>query len=73
MFESVPLRVKSSHVQQHNEHIRHMKFIIDQGGRGEEGGWCPRESVAQSACQYDVTSRDGDFQNGEQNVHRRDG
>ena len=29
--------------------------------------------MVQSACQYDVTSRVSDFQNGEQSVHRRDG
>ena len=52
-----------------------MKYIIDQGGRGGGGGGMvsPRESVVQSACQYDVTSLVGDFQNGEQSVHRRDG
>ena len=33
----------------------------------------PRESVVQSACQYAVTSRVSDFQNGEQSVYRRDG
>ena len=33
------------------------------GGRGEVS---PRKSVVQSACQYDVTSRVSDFQNGEQ-------
>ena len=44
-----------------------MKFIFDQGERGG-GGWgvagmvSPRESVVQSACQYDVTSRVGEFQ-----------
>ena len=27
LFESVPLRVQS-HIQPHNKHIRHMKFII---------------------------------------------
>ena len=32
----------------------------------------PRKSVVQSACQYDVTSRVSDFQNGEQSVLRRD-
>ena len=32
-----------------------------------------RKSVVQFPCQYDVTSRVSDFQNGEQNVHRRDG
>ena len=32
----------------------------------------PRKSVVQSARQYDVTSRVGDFQNGEQSVHRKD-
>ena len=31
----------------------------------------PRKSVVQSACQYDVTPRVSDFQNGEQSVHRR--
>ena len=33
----------------------------------------PRKSVVQFACQYDVTSRVSDFQNGEQTVHPRDG
>ena len=37
------------------------------------GEGSPRKSVVQSACQYDVTSRVGDFQNGEQSVHLRDG
>ena len=48
-----------------------MKFIIDhgEGGRGVGGMVSPRESVVQSAYQYDVTSRVGDFQNGEQSVH----
>ena len=31
-----------------------------------------RNSVVQSACQYDVMFRVGDFQNGEQSIHRRD-
>ena len=30
-----------------------------------------RKSVVQSACQYNVTSRVSDFQNGEQGVHRK--
>ena len=30
----------------------------------------PRKSVVQSACQYGVTFRVSDFQNGEQSVHR---
>ena len=42
----------------------------NQGGGGEVS---PRKSVVQLPCQYDVTSRVSDFQNGEQNVHRRDG
>ena len=33
----------------------------------------PRKSVVQPACQYYVTSRVSDFQNGEQSVHRGDG
>ena len=37
------------------------------GGGGEVS---PRKSVVQSACQYDVTSRVSNFQNGEQSVHR---
>ena len=41
-----------------------------QGGAGEVS---PRESVVQSACQSDVTSRVSDFQNGEQSVLRIDG
>ena len=42
------------------------------GGGG--GGGVSKEIVqVQFACQYDVTSRVGDFQNGEQSVHRRDG
>ena len=41
------------------------------GGReGEKVS--PRKSVVQSACQFDVTSRVSDFQNGEQSVHLRD-
>ena len=42
-------------------------------GGGGEGEVSPRKSVVQSACQYDVTSRVSNFQNGEQSVHRRDG
>ena len=30
----------------------------------------PGKSVGQSACEYDVTYRASDFQNGEQSVHR---
>ena len=44
----------------------------EQGGGGG-GTLSLRETVVQSACQYDVTSRVSDFQNGEQSVHRRDG
>ena len=33
----------------------------------------PRKSVVQSACQYDVTSRVSNFQNGEQSFNRRVG
>ena len=41
------------------------------GGWGGGGGkMSPRKSVVQSARQYDVTSRVGNFQNGEQSVHR---
>ena len=51
-----------------------MKFIIDRGGGGGKGAMTSRrKSVVQSACQCDVTSRVGDFQSGEQSVHRRDG
>ena len=32
-----------------------------------------QEIVVQSACQYDVTSRVSDFQNGDLNIHRGDG
>ena len=46
-------------------------FFIFSRSRG--GKVSPRKSVLQSACQYDVTSRVSDFQNGEQSVHRRDG
>ena len=42
------------------------------GGVGK-GEVSPRKSVVQSACQYDVTSRVSNFQNGEKSVHRRDG
>ena len=43
-------------------------------GRGGGGGGkvSPRKSVVQSACQFDVTSRVSDFQNGEQSVQLRD-
>ena len=36
------------------------------GGGGERGKVSPRKSVVQSVCQYDVTSRVSNFQNGEQ-------
>ena len=43
------------------------------GGVGGVGGKVsPRKSVVQFACQYDVTFRVSNFQNGEQSVHRRD-
>ena len=41
--------------------------------RGGGGGVSEEIVQVQFACQYDVTSRVGDFQNGEQSVHRRDG
>ena len=37
-----------------------------QGGGGGGKEVSPRKSVVQSACQYDVTSRVSNFQNGEQ-------
>ena len=43
------------------------------GGGGGEGVVSSRKSVVQSACQYDVTTRVSNFQNGEQSVHRRNG
>ena len=46
------------------------KFIQPRGWGGEVS---PRKSLVQSACQYEVTSRVNNFQNGEQSVHRRDG
>ena len=42
-------------------------------GGGGEGEVSSRKSVVQSACQYDVTTRVSNFQNGEQSVHRRNG
>ena len=51
-------------------------FMICYYQKGGEGGGVEvslRKSVVQSACQYDVTSRVSDFQNGEQSVYRRDG
>ena len=36
------------------------------GGGVERGKMSPRKSVVQSVCQYDVTSRVSNFQNGEQ-------
>ena len=50
-----------------------LDFTLRQGGRGRGGMVSPRKSVVQSACQYDVTTRVSDFQNGQQSVHRRDG
>ena len=44
-------------------------FPPQEGGGGEVS---PRKSVVQSSCQYDVTSRVSNLQNGEQSVHRRD-
>ena len=47
---------------------------VDRGEwRGGGGEVSPRKSVVQSACQYDVTSRVSNSQNGEQSVRRRDG
>ena len=40
------------------------------GGGAGEGKVSPRKSVVQPACQYDVTSRVSNFQNGEQSVNR---
>ena len=40
------------------------------GGKGEVSS---RKSVVQSACQYDVTTRVSNFQNGEQSFDRRKG
>ena len=40
------------------------------GGKGEVSS---RKSVVQSACQYDVTTRVSNFQNGEQSIDRRNG
>ena len=49
-----------------------VELLSIQGGGGGEVSL--RKSVVQSACQYHVVrSRDSDFQNGEQSVHRRDG
>ena len=42
-------------------------MVLSRGGGGETS---PRKSVVQSACQYDVTSRVSDFQNGEKSAHR---
>ena len=49
-------------------------MVTPRGGGGGEGGreGGVRKFVVQSACQYDVTSRVSNFQNGEQSVHRRD-
>ena len=54
---------------------RHRAFVLMAQRRGVRGGgeMSPRKSVVRSACQYDVTSRVSDFQNGQQSVHRRDG
>ena len=41
-----------------------MISLLQGGGGGGEVS--PRKSVVQSACQYDLTSRVSDFQNGEQ-------
>ena len=48
-----------------------MKLDIKKNIQGAgEGKVSLRKSVVQSACQYGVTSRVGDFQNGEKSVHR---
>ena len=47
--------------------------VIEPLRRGGEGEVSSRKSVVQSACQYDVTTRVSNFQNGEQSVHRRNG
>ena len=53
----------------------HIDLIVSRATKmlGPGGKVSPRKSVVHSACQYDVTSRVGDFQNGKQSVHRRDG
>ena len=53
------------------ETVRKQQRHNQWGWGGEEVS--PKKSVLQSACQYDVTTRVSDFQNGEQNVHQRDG
>ena len=52
---------------------RHKNINPLRGGEGGGGKVSQRKSVVQSACQYDVTSRVSNFQNGEQSVHPRDG
>ena len=57
-------------------HLPFATFILSQilkTGPGGGGEVSPRKTMVQSACQYDVTSRVIDFQNGEQSVHRGDG
>ena len=43
-----------------------------ESGVGGGGKVCLRKSVVQSACQYDVTSRVSDFQNGEHSLRTAD-
>ena len=46
-----------------------LQSLTSPGGGGKVS---PRKSVVQSACQYYVTFRVSNFENGEQSVHRRD-
>ena len=62
----------------YNEDFVESRFVISRltvfhtGREGGGGEVSPRKSVVQSPCQFDVTSRVSDFQNGEQSVHLRD-
>ena len=55
-------------LQQHGHEFRDETKLLAKAGER-----CLQENLLQSTCQYDVTSRVSDFQNGEQSVHRRDG
>ena len=49
--------ISTAHVQQHNEHILHMKFIIDRGGGGVRRGLWRLEGNRWFSPPASVTSR----------------
>ena len=77
LFSDIENFVLDSKCNENNDHpALNTSKTSSNGGRvftSTPGGVSPRKSVIQSACQYDVTSRVSNFQNGEQSVNGRVG